>query len=90
MTLQLSIYVTALFFLKLSKIKFKRALYVLGNLFIVGFAILQCLIATKDIDFQFGMIQGWIYRSPLVRGVAYLIGFNFGLFYFGFRACKNK
>lgn len=89
-TIQVSAFGMCLFFLRVSKIKHKNILYIIVNALVLFGAIMLSLFDTRQIDFQFGMIQGWLYRIPLIRGLAYLIGINFGLFYFKFRANRLR
>lgn len=72
-----------------SKFRHSRTAYIIINILLVVASLLQCFFlgeATEDDP----DLQGKISRSPIVAGIAYLLGFNLGLMYFYFRSSRNK
>ena len=60
------------------------------QLLVIGSGYLGVIFLTEHINYNSGVLQGSASRWPTTRGVAYIIGFNLGYWYFWFRAQKKK
>lgn len=79
-----------LFVLWHAKIKFNRIIYFSITIVLLILSVLFAAIFGKKTHSQIGILEGNIRRCPIVGGICYLIGFNFGLAYFWFRTHRNK
>lgn len=70
------------------KIRYNKIVILLFNaVCLCGFFLIAFLVGpeinSKD-------IWSFSFQSPLVTGISYVMGFNFGLLYFSFRVNRNK
>lgn len=77
-----------LFLLYHSKLKYEQVLYALCMFLLFSSSFLLTYFFGRST--HYGKLQDGIAHCPLVVGLSYLLGFNFGILYYRFRASKQK